>query len=373
MTQPSMPTFRVPIHTGSRRHVLRWVACASPVLLVACAPAPPESKDSGPPRPALVVPVRTAIGLGPAYVGEVRALRRTEPGFAVGGVVAEVLVRPGDRVRVGQVLARLDATPLLAQRDAASAEETKARAQRDEARRRAARLDVAEGAGATSPGEAGAAKADLAAAEAAVQAAAAHRELAAWSWERATLRATMDGTVGARHIEPGQPVSPGTPALAIDGAGRELAVLVPGHQRVLVGQPARVSRAGESASVRVVQVASRLEAGGVRRIHLSVPEAASVGDTWAVQLSDPARPVTLQVPAGAVVRLAAADTGTVLRLATDGFTVERVTVSLGQVHQDAVEVLSGLSDKDRIVLAGASGIQPGTRVKPVLVGAGASS
>lgn len=358
---------------GSRRQILRWFAAASPASLAACSRTTPVAPDATPPRPALVVPVRVSAGLGPAFVGEVRAVRRAEPGFAVNGVVADVLVRPGDSVRVGQVLARLDATPLLAQRQAAQAEEAKARALRDEARRRSARVDAAEAAGATSPGESGAARSELAAADAALRSASTQHELATWAWERATLRATIDGMVGARHVEPGQSVSAGTPAFAIDGTGRELAVLLPGQQRVSVGQAALVSRPGQSISARVLQVASRLDAGGLRRVHLSVPDDAAVGDTWAVQLTDPTRPVALQVPARAVVRLAAPDQGSVLRLAADGVTVERATVSLGQWHQDAVEVLSGLSDKDRIVLAGASGIQPGTRVKPVDAALGATS
>lgn len=359
--------------TPPRRLLLCWLPLLGTGLLAACTPSPPAAPEATPPRPALVVPVQVSTGGGPALVGEVRALRRAEPGFAVSGVVSDVLVRQGDRVHAGQVLARLDTAPLLAQRQAAQADEAKAVALRDEARRRLARVEAAQAAGATSPGEAGAAQADLASAESAWRAAKAQAELAAWSLERATLRAPIDGTVGLRHLEPGQTAAPGAPVFAIDGGGRELLLLAPASLRVVAGQTVQLHRAAQRLPARVIQASARLDLGGVRRVVVSAPEDAVVGDTWSVQVSDTHRPAVLQVPARAVLRQAAPDTGTVLRVGADGATVERVTVSLGRLHQDAIEVLSGLAPNDRIVLAGASGIQPGMRVKPVTVSAGAPS
>ncbi len=359
--------------TTPRRLLLRCLPLAGAGLLAACTPSPPAEPESAPPRPALVVPVQMSTAGGLALVGEVRALRRAEPGFAVSGVVSDVLVRQGDRVQAGQVIARLDTAPLLAQRQAAQADEAKALAMREEARRRLARVEAAQAAGATSPGEAGAAQADLAAAESAWRAAKAQAELANWSLERATLRAPIDGTLGLRHLEPGQTAAPGAPAFAIDGGGRELVLLAPASLQVVAGQAVQLQRGAQRLPARVIQASARLEAGGVRRVVVSAPEEAVVGDTWSVQVSHTHRPAVLQVPARAVLRQAAPDTGTVLRLGPDGATVERVTVSLGRLQQDAIEVLSGLAPNDRIVLAGASGIQAGTRVKPVVVTPGAPS
>lgn len=300
-------------------------------------------------------------------------MRRAEPGFAVAGVVEEVLVRPGDLVRTGQVMARLDPTPLMAQRAAALADEAKAQALLAEARRRLARVEAAHGAGATSPAEATGAQADLASAEAALRAAQAQRELASWSLDRATLRATLDGSVGARHIEPGQQVPAGSPAFAIDGPGRELVVVAPGALRLAPGQPVRLSLGGKEVPSRVLKAHARLDAGGTRRIYVSVPEDATVGATLSVLLPDPGKPGSLRVPLRAVARNVANGTGTVLRISADGATVERVTVTLGALQADTIEVLSGLARNDRVVVAGASGIGPGVRVKPVSPATGAAS
>jgi RND family efflux transporter MFP subunit len=360
---------------ASRRPPLLAVSLLSATcgLLAACAPSQPPVADSAAPRPALVVSVRESTDAGAPLTGEVRAVHRAEPGFAVAGVVTEVLVRAGERVRVGQVLARLDAAPFVAQRLAAQAEEAKAKAMHDEAGRRLARVEAAQAAGAVSPGEISAAGADVASALAALRAAKAQVDQATWSFEQATLRAGIAGTVGARHIEPGHTVAAGAPAFALDGAGRELVVLAPGDLHVVVGQAVQVQRAGQALPARVQQLATRRDVGGARRVTVSVPDDAVVGETWSVRLSDPTRPVVARVPARAVLRLAAPDTGTVLRLGGDGTTVERVTVTLGRLHQDTVEVLTGLAPSDRVVLAGASGIQPGTRVKPVSATPGAPS
>src|SRR5574340_243925 len=53
----------------------------------------------------------------------------------VSGVVAEVLVKPGQRVKKGAVLLRLDTTVLQARLDEASAEEARARADEADAKR----------------------------------------------------------------------------------------------------------------------------------------------------------------------------------------------------------------------------------------------
>ena len=54
-----------------------------------------------------------------------------------------------------------------------------------------------------------------------------------------------------------------------------------------------------------------------------------------------------------------------LRLAQDGKTTERVDVTLGSTQGDWVHVAQGLTSTDRVVLAGAAHLQPGTAILPV--------
>jgi len=68
-------------------------------------------------------------------VGPLWAAERVELTTRVSGVVAEVLVKPGQRVKKGAVLLRLDKTVLQARLDEAAAEQVRADADEADARR----------------------------------------------------------------------------------------------------------------------------------------------------------------------------------------------------------------------------------------------
>lgn len=318
-------------------------------------------------RSAYVVEVRPAGAERLAFVGEVRAARRAELAFPVSGRLVSVAVQPGDRVRAGQVLAQLDELPLRAQVNVANGDIARAEAQLAEARQRMERLRVAQQAGATSSAETTTVKAEVAAAEAALRGAQAQRELAAWSLGQAVLRAPLDGVIGSRSGEPGQAVGPGATVLTVDGQGRELSVLVPGSMALQPGQSVSLRHLGSDQPSRVLRIDGRLEAGGMRRIHLAVPDAAQVGSTWSAVLGPAQAPATaaVQVPFRAVIPAGVAGQGHVLRIARDGRTTEKVAVTLGAMHGDWIDVTAGLATGERVVVAGASAIRPGAAVKPV--------
>lgn len=69
-----------------------------------------------------------------SYTGEIAALRSSELGFERGGQLVEVLVQEGDRVSVGQPLARLDTSNLQTQRQQRVAEKAAAQARLRELR-----------------------------------------------------------------------------------------------------------------------------------------------------------------------------------------------------------------------------------------------
>lgn len=349
------------------RRSLLALSLAPALALLGCGqdPAPAVAETV---RPAYVVEVRSGGADALAWVGEVRALRRAELSFPVGGRVASVAVDVGDTVRAGQIVASLDLQPLKTQLAAAQADLAKAQAQVAEARLRAERVGCAQAAGATSGAETTGAQAELAAAEAALQAAMAQRDTAAWSLDQGVLRAPVDGTVAARTVEPGQTAGPGAVALSLDGAGRELSVLLPGAQRLQVGQTVTLRGSDGEAASRVLRVGGRVEAGGVRRVFLAVPDSAPVGSTWSVWLPEATTAQAARIPLRAVLPDGAAGSaggGRVLRLAKDGRTVEQVPVRLGAQHGDSIDVVSGLAAGDRVIVAGAAGIRPGTQVKPV--------
>ena len=334
------------------------------VSLIGCSRSeslPPG--ESG--RPAYFIEVRQTDADTLAWVGEVRASQRAELAFPVSGRIATVAADIGDIVFAGQILATLDLLPLKAQLEVAQADLTKAHVQVAESRARFDRVRRAQIAGAASDAEVTAAQSELAHAEAALTAAQSQRDTAAWNLQNGTMRAPFDGVIASRHIERGQLASSATAAFSVDGTGRELLVLLPADVALRPGKAVTISSSGSEVSSRVLRMASRLDPGGVRRVFFTAPDNADVGSTWSINLATSTRPFALRVPLRAVVPSADSGTGTVLRIAKDGKTVESVSVKMGVQHGDMVEIAEGLSDGDRVVISGASSIRPGTLVRPI--------
>lgn len=358
-------------HPYAPRQAL-WLALAASCALVGCT-QPPTPVVAEVVRPALIAPVREGATPAMAFVGEVRAAQRAELAFAVNGRVLSVLVEPGDAVKRGQLLARLDTQPLQAQMTAAQGDVARAQAQATEVRQRIERIRQAQQAGAIGAGEWSTAQAELSTTEASLRSAQAQQATAQWSLEHAELRAPMDGVIGTRLIEPGQTAGPGAPVLTVDGAGRELMVSVPASLPLQPGQAINLHKDGASPQTtpsRVLRVGSRQEAGGLVRATLAVPSSAPVGSTWTVSIermpgTHGLRTTELQVPLRAVVPGAQANQGHVLRLRPDGKTTEKVEVQIGAPQGDWIHITRGLVRGDQVVIAGASSITPGATIQPV--------
>ncbi|MCA1978684.1 MAG: efflux RND transporter periplasmic adaptor subunit [Thiobacillus sp.] len=138
----------------------------------------------------------------------------------VSGVVEEVLVKPGQQVKKGAVLLRLDATVLRARLDEAAAELARAEADAADARHDLERAQELFNRTVSSTSELDAAKVRDARAQAAVQAAKARQAIAQKNLADAALRAPFDAQVVAI---PGQP---GT-VVAAECQPRPLLVLAP--------------------------------------------------------------------------------------------------------------------------------------------------
>lgn len=319
------------------------------------------------PRPVLVATVQQAPLGGQSFAGEVRARERAELAFAVAGVIKEVTVDLGATVRRGQLLARIDATPQLAQLAAAEAENRRLQAMLSDAQRREQRLKEARESGAASEAEWTAVHAEVQAAHAAVAAAQAQRTAAAWNREHSELRAPFDGRIAMRQLEVGQTVGAGAPVLGLEGRGRELWLAVPGNLQLTPGQTLSMTGPSGNAEGRVLQTAGRLEAGGTRRVLLSAPDTWFTGEAVTVQLwpRDPASSALL-VPLRAVqMDTARSGHGQVWRLPSGAQVPEQVAVVLGTAQGDKVEVRQGLKPGEQIVLAGGQALTAGQPVVPV--------
>jgi RND family efflux transporter MFP subunit len=342
------------------------LAALALATLSACREATPDT-EAEVARPAYVVQARRGASGGQEFVGEVRAARRAELAFPVTGRISRILVDLGDAVRKNQVLASLDTQTLTAQYETASGEVVRAVAQRDESRQRLDRLQSALQADAASAAEAGAARLELTTAEAALRAAQANQAAASWSLRQAELRAPMDGVIGQRTLELGQAVGPGAPVIAIDGPERELVVVVPDSLPLRVGQAVRLRAGDREVQSRVLRLASRLDAGGARKVYVMAPAQALVGSTWSIGLLPEGTADQPQVPLRALLPDVTANVARVLRLGQDGQTTELVQIESGATHGAWIEVSKGLRVGDKVVVGGAVAIAPGSKIKPIAV------
>lgn len=345
----------------------------SPALLAATGAAFLLSLLSGCGGPAhaasatedALVPVRTVpVQAGPVEhpihaAGLVATKDQWDLSFKVGGVLARVEVREGQRVLKGQVLARLDPTELAA--GVRQAREVLEKARRDAAR--TARLVASEVAPRV-------AAEDSRTAEAVAEA---QLVAAEFNLRQATLLAPDDGWVDQRLAEPGEVVAPGRPIVHLSGRGRGFVVRVALADRDLLGlQP------GTGAEVTLDAAAERPLAGRVGEIARTAGRGTG---TFQVEIAlDPAPDVPLlsgltakveiarSVPAAGAVPLGAVvdgdgDRGAVF--AVDGGVAHRVPIRIAFLQGDRAVLAAGVLGMERVVSEGAPRLADGTRVKVV--------
>ncbi len=331
------------------------------LLLIGCSAepaAPPPVVDEAP----QVVSV-TAVGMagdGGSLVvpGTVRLKRETQLGFNSAGRIAAILVREGDRVARGQLLARLDPTSLSAAVASARAEAIRADA---DYKRLLALFDK---------GWVTAPRVE----QARATAAAAHARVDQTGFDAglAVVRAPAAGIVLRRPAEPGQMMAPGQTVLTVGDLASGYVLQLPladaDLARLLPGQRAAVSLAALGPAMiaaPVSEVGARGDDGtGTFRVELALPAIPGLrsGMIGSARLQlRPAGDAALAVPATAIFQ-ARADEGFVYVL--DGATgrVRRRLVSLGRVDDRQVTITAGLKAGERVVVSGPDRLRDGVRV-----------
>lgn len=331
-----------------------------PLLLAGCSEAPPP-----PAQPKLVRVLKIGSGdpaadpSGRTYSGEVRARIETTLGFRIGGKLVERLVDAGSVVKPGQPLARLD--PVDARLQAAQADAQRALAEADLQRYRDLREKNFISASA------------LDARETAFKAADAQAALARNQAAYTTLVADRAGVIGQVLAEPGQVVSAGQGVfrMAPDGE-REVAIALPENEvaALKVGQPATVSLWSNNGNGAPALV------GSVREI---APIADPVTRTYATRISLRGADPRLPLGMSATVRFAAGTSGPAQRIVPLTAIIQKgdqpavwkvgadASVSLQPVavagYDDRGAIVSGLTDGDTVVAAGANLLVPGEKVR----------
>ncbi|MBB2484159.1 efflux RND transporter periplasmic adaptor subunit [Mitsuaria sp. WAJ17] len=297
-----------------------------------------------------------------SFEARVEAMRQTTLAAQVAGAVVELLVKPGDTVKAGQLLMRLDARSADQSAQASEAQTQVARAQLELARRELDRQQQLFNQRFISQAALDQADAQFKATAAQVQAqlaqAGAARSQSAWF----QLRAPFAGVIAELPVVQGDMALP----------GRSLAVLYdPSALRVTAHVPQAQAQAAQAAGNAVLldlptlgvqgQIPSRVQwlptvdsSSGTMELRAELPATLKglvPGQFARIRLSGaaeaPALAAPLLVPTQAVVRRAEM-TGLYV-LNAEGRPLLR-QVRLGESRGSQIEILSGLKAGERVAL-----------------------
>ena len=346
------------------------VALALLLLPLACH----KTEEAKQAAPAMTVRVEPVLRGAVADVVEATGTLEAPPGMDVklapiaAGRLAQVLVAEGDKVRRGQVLARLDATPLRDAAVQAEAQLAQARAQEANAAIRLGRASQALAAGVAAAQEVDDARLVADSAKASVRTAEALLSTANNQRARGELRAPFDGVVARLLAPAGEPVDPGRPVVEVARVEvLELrAPVAPAlAMRLRPGQVGTLlidASPGMAFAASVLAVAPLLDPqSGAALVRLRVPNSQGVlklGSLARARITVDLHQDALLVPREALL---GSESGTAVEIVLDG-KASRVAVRVGYQDGAVAEILSGLTEGQLVISQGAYALPDGTPV-----------
>jgi RND family efflux transporter MFP subunit len=360
------------LHGGTRwRGLARRFAILGLVAAVAGCKGEAAIEEQAVVRPVKVAIVSAAPrGRTLTYSGVVRPRVESSIGFRVGGKIVERAVNVGDRVNVGQTIARLDDTDLKLAENSARATVVSARTRRDVTRDNLERAKPLLAKQFISQASYDIRRNELDAAVSALESAEAQLRQAANATGYATLKADKAGIVTAVTGEPGQVVSAGQTVVALAESGEvEVAISVPEQDtgRLAVGQRAGISLwAGQrSAEGRIREIAGQADAASrtyaVRVAVAKPPQAMRLGMTATVSIRIDGEGPAMVVPLTALTEVDGSPA--VFVVDTEKKTVRRTSVTVAGTADEGVRVSGGLNPGDMVVTAGVQFLRDGMRVR----------
>jgi HlyD family secretion protein len=287
-----------------------------------------------------------------------------------GGRVAAIYVEAGDRVKRGQILARLNVSVLQPQVANLEAGLEQARAEAELAQAEYHRAEAVGASGALSAEETQRRKSAAVTAAAKVKVAAALLAEAQARLARAEVRAPADGVILTRNVEVGQTASAGGEALfrLSEGGAIELRGQVPEQDLPLlkIGQTVNVRLTGSTQNYQgrvrllgaVIDPTTRL---GMVRVALEPDQNLRPGAfaRAEVTVSNAERAV---LPPTAVLT---DDRGSYVLIVDEQNKVARRAVRVSGMVQNGVTIAGGLDSKERVIATAGAFLQEGELVRPV--------
>lgn len=337
------------------------IAVAALFLIAGCAKAPEQVKVGEEAIPVRVAQIGTQSAVRTTQaIGTAVWRKETLLGFTTAGQIEHVLVNEGDRVRPGQLLARLKTTPVSAELAVAEAEATRARGELDRTR-------ALHQSGWVTKQRLEAAEAQSRSANAAVSA-------RRFALDTARIVAPSGGVILARLAEPNQVVGAAAPVLVLGEAGAGYVLRAPINDRVAaqltLGLPAEVrfeALGGAKLSGRIVEIGAKADRStGTFDIEIALPpdprlKSGMVG-TASIIGSSGAEPPAVMVPASALIAPRAGEA--IVYVLGPGNRAVRRTIQIGETGDNGVEVRGGLNAGEAVILSNLDRLRNGTRVTP---------
>lgn len=331
------------------------------IALTACAPASAKSPNEGDATAIPVIVNDVTPSTRPwstTASGIVQARTTVDVGFQVPGKVVMVGPDEGQTVRAGQVIAAVDPADYRLTLEQAAAQAERAAHDRD---RNRPLLDAGS-----------IAAADMDHLETAARQSAAAADLARKKLADTRLESPISGIIARRAIEVGATAAPGQPVFTIADLDRvRVRIGVPeadvGHVTVGALASVRIPALGASFTGRVSLIG--VSADPTTRsyaVEVTVPNASHqlrAGMVAEATISTSLRVSALLVPAAAVLHDGGIDGATtVYTLDRSASRVHARRVTIGGARGDSLEITSGLTSGDRIVVAGQQRLRDGALV-----------
>jgi RND family efflux transporter MFP subunit len=369
-----------PLHPALTTWILALALAAA--SLAGCSGQPGEQPAAQPRAVALARVEPLGDGPGRGYPGAVRAARQAELSLRVGGPLVAVLAAPGDVVRRGQPLLRIDP------RDFQDAIRTlEAQLAGAEAALRNAELDLGRAApllerGAVAQADYDNAQSARDTARARVRALEAQLVAARHALDDTVLAAPFDGLVTARHVENHELVAPGQRALALrditeleidtDVPETEMALMPPG--RTPQAEVEFLAQPGRRHPARLKEWSAEPDpATRAYRLTFALPAPRELhilpGMTCQVLLAGQPPRGALAVPASALATArpgaAPGEAGVWVFDPASGTAARRAVRTGRLVEGSLVEILDGLEQGELVVAAGHDFIAEGMALRPL--------
>ncbi len=304
--------------------------------------------------------------------GSLRALDLATVKARVAGEVRDILVREGEAVRAGQVVAKMDSTEYEAKLAQARGNLNSAKAQQEIAAKARDNNAALVERGFISKNAFDNSASQYAGAKASVDAAQGALDVAQKQLNDTVLRAPISGLVSARNAQPGEKVSPDYKLLEIVNLQKmELEAAVPASEiaRIAIGQSVRLHIEGmpQSFDGKVVRINPAAQAGS-RSIPVYVQVANPNNQLRAGMFAEGklvlnSKPGVLALPHSAVRR----DGNGAYVFTVDNGKIARKPVNTGSEGQSGdeprIEIVSGLDFGAQVIRTDMGNLIPGTPVR----------